>query len=1569
MLDVFPRSQFRLVGLSATPGSGIKEIQNVVTTLRISQIEVRTEDDPVVKQYIHNREEENIIVKQPDAIKILDSKFSELVVPILERLREEKVSPQLQYNSANLKPFTVLTAWKEYKEKTGDHRLDGHFDTLRGLTNIRQLLKEHGVVVAKTKLSELMQNAKFDLLRKLMQKPIFQSLLQDLSRAANSNYDAVGSQSSPEDLTFNNPKYSKLVEVLVEHFERKQAIGESTRAIVFSQWRESVTGIVAMLSSQNPSLLKPTPFIGQSNKSGSKGKRGGGMNQSQQQKVLDQFSKGNYNVLVCTCVGEEGLDIGEVDLIVNFDVVKSSIRSIQRSGRTGRARVGRVINLMSEGQEVRSFNESKENAKKIARSLKDPKVFKFCPNDPMFPDEPELFRQKMTVKAFHMSQVGGHTPKIRKRSVRVKRVQNCAEEIDDSWKLTLEQEIERRKHFGYLPRINSCLAFEKNSGFFPASLRRSYLKSRRQSTTASGRAITCITLRGIEKRFSTKSRTHMLKTTTTNENETVFNRTPSEIESWIRGNSSRSEDLVIHDESKANDDALDVCSNGSSVSRVQGIQYDSENTGFREIILNDEEDSPNIALDDIFGPILEDDSQGVEQIAYVFDSFNRRHCSVIAPPRNGVDFAVGNDSLSSAVSIGTDEDEVSMASRSSKQSQLSVNTMNDDLLCAFFEKNDSTDVHAGCSGLSSDDVQFLTPKPDSLNFHSDDPDEYSTGGDVHLAEEHANAAVSDNGTEENFTARPQAEIATSVDSCATNSILAHSMTHLENVDDIEKRRETKNSVDAPEIRITFSGAAANQITEATISMAEFTSKHNATNDQNEFIRCASRGVVDSSSGAPSEPVQIHSNVVYSQDDAEIVAFQLPTPPESSDDDGDDASSGDHTDQYNVDKPTSKLQKEVVKEKNKYPENKKSGDCITPEVYAGYLEKRTNTFPMTEAINDIPNSQESTEQMAPLQLPTQFSSSEDDDECEEDDDQSIGEVDKTKIDTVTYEDTIARAESTNEEVKVCCRSADLSCQANLSAVLEESSELPMQRNGDQHSKQHDCLGDPLENTPEKKHVHFQNLSSQFMASHGLTDTPIRVDFGNPSDECLTDTPELIQGGRKRPRLGPHELTDAPVEKSPVKGDLKPRMFAKHRKRLKPVVDSPNTPKTTSSMAGDVLTDTPVKGRLCRKGYDHSDECLTDTPEINRGCQNSPPFAPDDLTNTPIENAPAVGVRTLRAVSRQSKRLRRVMNTEKEKQESPNKNPVSKKDRLKKTIEEKYKCRFLDTEAIYDDSDDDSKEEDEVRKIESEELSQDSFINDGSQLGYTQDDLDRINADSEIVYSCDDGNEIHRQVDHQHNIDNQFRTPVFNRRMRRPELYQSQVEPSSQRGLGNMHFIRSVLEHHRQGGDADDVEEEYKRLVGHESPSADSRSTVQNSPFAQHNRMSVGYRPTRNEASPFTSHTIYSPPIGAQMNTTADPGRQTHGTQGGNSAESSVEQGSRIVPTNNMGISLDQTPGAIEKKPPGLTSEQRAMIEAKRLEALRRRQQRMQQQMQHQQQNQQQQQQQKQTPPIRINPYVK
>lgn len=66
---------------------------------------------------------------------------------------------------------------------------------------------------------------------------------------------------------------------------------------------------------------------------------------------MKEFREGEYNTLVSTCVGEEGLDIGDVDLIVCFDAHKSPIRLVQRMGRTGRKREGRIVMLVTEGKE------------------------------------------------------------------------------------------------------------------------------------------------------------------------------------------------------------------------------------------------------------------------------------------------------------------------------------------------------------------------------------------------------------------------------------------------------------------------------------------------------------------------------------------------------------------------------------------------------------------------------------------------------------------------------------------------------------------------------------------------------------------------------------------------------------------------------------------------------------------------------------------------------------------------------------------------------------------------------------------------------------------------------------------------------------------------------------------------------------------------------------------------------------------------------------------------------------------------------------------------------------------
>jgi ATP-dependent DNA helicase MPH1 len=51
--------------------------------------------------------------------------------------------------------------------------------------------------------------------------------------------------------------------------------------------------------------------------------------------VIEKFKKNDYNCLVATSIGEEGLDIGEVDFIIIYNCPKTSIKAV----RCGKAHV------------------------------------------------------------------------------------------------------------------------------------------------------------------------------------------------------------------------------------------------------------------------------------------------------------------------------------------------------------------------------------------------------------------------------------------------------------------------------------------------------------------------------------------------------------------------------------------------------------------------------------------------------------------------------------------------------------------------------------------------------------------------------------------------------------------------------------------------------------------------------------------------------------------------------------------------------------------------------------------------------------------------------------------------------------------------------------------------------------------------------------------------------------------------------------------------------------------------------------------------------------------------------
>ncbi|GMF13393.1 unnamed protein product [Phytophthora lilii] len=399
---------FRVLALSATPGAKFDVIQDVVTNLRISHIESRSADDPDVKKYTHARQEEVIVCRLGAQIMEVKAQLLKCFTPIVQRLLRGNI---IQYGDPEkLSSWYILQAREKFRKSpnySSNRSAESDLALLVSLLHAKSLLTGHGLSSFRDQIMNWMEERKKGKMswskREMLQSPEFQSL--ELSLAV-----SEGASSSTQ--TASHPKLVKLREVLLEHFERHAAGESSTRAIVFTQYRASVSEIVTLLRPLAP-LINVQPFIGQG--ASGKSKENKGQTQKVQQEIVRRFRLGEFNVLVATCIAEEGLDIGEVDLIVSFDALTSPVRMIQRMGRTGRKRVGRVIILVTEGDEQKKLARSASAAKTVSRALttfKSKFTYSKCPR--MLPTGicPQLRELQMKIPIFHASQVGGKVASV-----------------------------------------------------------------------------------------------------------------------------------------------------------------------------------------------------------------------------------------------------------------------------------------------------------------------------------------------------------------------------------------------------------------------------------------------------------------------------------------------------------------------------------------------------------------------------------------------------------------------------------------------------------------------------------------------------------------------------------------------------------------------------------------------------------------------------------------------------------------------------------------------------------------------------------------------------------------------------------------------------------------------------------------------------------------------------------------------------------------------------------------------------------------------------------------------------
>lgn len=308
----------RILGLTASPGGTREKIREICKNIGIEAVEVRTEIDEDVTPWVKKKETQWIYVELPESFKKIRS------------IVNEEYTKKLN----TLKKFGFLRSRRVYKKDllSLQSRLyqgikEGDKKAILGMSFVTQAIKLEYVLT-------LLETQGIRVLEKYWKK------LRDGKSKSNERLVKNKNVSNAMWLTHSlfeqgskHPKIGKLCSIVNQQLREKP----DSKIIVFANYRESVKEIVNSLG--NVENARPVEFVGQRE----------GITQKEQNERLRNFREGKYNVLVCTSIGEEGLDIPEMDLAVFYEPVPSGIRSIQRRGRVGRQKIGRIVLLITKG--------------------------------------------------------------------------------------------------------------------------------------------------------------------------------------------------------------------------------------------------------------------------------------------------------------------------------------------------------------------------------------------------------------------------------------------------------------------------------------------------------------------------------------------------------------------------------------------------------------------------------------------------------------------------------------------------------------------------------------------------------------------------------------------------------------------------------------------------------------------------------------------------------------------------------------------------------------------------------------------------------------------------------------------------------------------------------------------------------------------------------------------------------------------------------------------------------------------------------------------------------------------
>ena len=336
------KSNYNLIlALTASPGSDKEKIKEVCENLFIQNIVVKTEEDHDVKPYFNPVEIDWVKVKMSSELEKIKKYVDKALKIRLKALKNMGIIKTVSVNKGD-----ILKARAKIQSEIG-RTANPSKESFQAISILSAVINiQHAQGLIETQGIQTF-NKYIGRLRKKKTKAA-KSLIYDdnFGRAVKLARDA-------EKHGWEHPKLRKVTEILKKElatsdgqtklqskrYEKEDS--KSSKIMVFTQYRDTLEMIHQKLEKEG---IKSVKFYGQASRDGEKG-----LTQKEQKEIIKAFKMGEYDVLLSTSVAEEGIDIPAVDLVILYEPVPSEVRMIQRRGRTGRKRTGRVKVLITTG--------------------------------------------------------------------------------------------------------------------------------------------------------------------------------------------------------------------------------------------------------------------------------------------------------------------------------------------------------------------------------------------------------------------------------------------------------------------------------------------------------------------------------------------------------------------------------------------------------------------------------------------------------------------------------------------------------------------------------------------------------------------------------------------------------------------------------------------------------------------------------------------------------------------------------------------------------------------------------------------------------------------------------------------------------------------------------------------------------------------------------------------------------------------------------------------------------------------------------------------------------------------